>query len=387
MLLAAVSPSLMAGNIIRLSDGAILPGEPSPPVRTVVRSGPYTEVTYEFESYAVEPSADSPGSVLVTAPLFQVNHSQGEPAYLFKTDALNINDTTDVAIEIVDAQYTDLHLKLSPAPTLQMMNEDTPGQCEPIVGYDGFSPEQPVSELDRFVHRGQPVIRAYVTPVLYSDNDTVTRLYRRIKYRIYSGEGNEGIMTMSDGIAEDVSLEFDINHPVVYGGQLPINDSDVSRSCLIIAHSQYETGLSSFIEWKRTLGINTKAVYSNSWTVQSILTKHPNVKICIYGPTTIPYFAEIKNGAVVSTEDSNKGIQLSCENSGSATISIVLSGDVEGLNNPTIEVTDLAGYTTVSVPVAKESYSTVVITDGPGNYSVTLIDNGNIIESQKIQIR
>lgn len=123
MLLAAVSPSLMAGNIIRLSDGAILPGEPSPPVRTVVRSGPYTEVTYEFESYAVEPSADCPGSMLVTVPLFQVNHSQGEPAYLFKTDALNVNDTTDVAIEIVDTQYTDLRLKLSPAPTLQIAKE------------------------------------------------------------------------------------------------------------------------------------------------------------------------------------------------------------------------------------------------------------------------
>jgi len=120
---------------------------------------------------------------------------------------------------------------------------------------------------------------------------------------------------------------------------------------------------------------------------EGILTKLPNVRICLYGPTTISYFAEIKNGAVVSTEDSNKRIKLSCENSGSATISIALSGNVEELKNPTIEVTDLAGYTTVSVPVAKECYSTEVMTDGPGNYSVTLIDEGNIIETIKIQIR
>lgn len=269
-----LSQSAWCGNILRCSDGAMLSGEPTTPLRTVQRIGNVTEVTYEFQDFGVESDTESPGSYFINAPLFVPVHTQGEPAYLFKIDALNVADTTSVTVDIVEAEYSDYKLNLAPAQNLQMMSEDEIIPALPIADYSGFKPTVPVQEIDRFIHRGQGVVRTYVTPVLYSKEDTVVRVYKRLKYRITAGETNDyGIMTLSDdGTSENDNTEFDINHPTVYSsGPTPLYNN-VSRSYLIIAHSQYQSALEPFIEWKRTLGMQTKAVYSNNWTAEQIKT-------------------------------------------------------------------------------------------------------------------
>ena len=268
-----------AQQTIKLVDGSVVDSLlETIPQRDIQVSGDSIRVTYYFNNVCSQTDPLYPTAKILRIDGFGNNSKIYEPSYLFREDTFTIPDSTSYHIEIVDSDYIEIPMVLSPSrPILAENTYDTytTENVPPINAFPGYFPSSLIigTEIDKY--RDTPLLMVRLCPVQYNHYQNKVRIYRRISY-VISNTGNRSNAKINDSrsfgnyydtFLGNTTLNYQLNTPQLHSASgttilLPTEDY------LIISVPHYSEAINKLAEWKRNLGYNVHTILNSNWTTE-----------------------------------------------------------------------------------------------------------------------
>ena len=287
--------STFAQQTILLPSGRITDGIfKEMPYRDVVQQEDGFVVTYSFGGIIKTKNPEEEGAYYLKIPGFGLNHEDGKPCIPTRWDSFVIPDTENYSIEIVDSNFIEKNIVLSPAHELDVISEKDiiRPKVAPINDYKGYYP-QALVDMHQIQRYGDSfVLNVRVCPIHYDYRNNRVRLFTNISYKVkYSrDEANVKLFnSRSSSHAKDLYLyNTTLNYPVLYDSnnskQLLVNEPNRSldrNDYLIISVTEYSEAVNRFANWKKTLGFNTHIVLKDrgQWTTSEVSSVIQDAKL------------------------------------------------------------------------------------------------------------
>lgn len=253
------------------------------PLRTVEQDDTGITVSYVFPGAIVTQDNLYPDAMNLDIPGFGVNSEPEEAAWPFRIESFEIPQSCEAELSVISCNWSVLDLTLSPARPLLVDSSDDSYSLDnvpPIRNIDQAYPKEPVSIADIQVYRDRNILSIYITPLRYK-NFSQTEVCEELSFHISFKASKSGIMKKSGGIIHDVDDDFMSS---LFTTHLPDEDEILMKEYssqkwtkapyyLILSIPAYRSYVEDFISWKKCMGYNVDAIYSNSWTTSTIKSK------------------------------------------------------------------------------------------------------------------
>lgn len=237
-------------------------------------------ISMELTGFFVKEVSTPRGNAYVVGlPNMARTASAGEPDLPIIGVPLIVSDRGKMEVRIVEAEYVDFEdFEIAPS------KGDIPRTTNPAtVAYsygeqysqDAFFPIQMATLREPYVlrdFRGQNVV---FSPFQYNAVSKTLRVYHRMTVEVYkAGEAGNNELIRTEGTQIKVSPDFEeiyqrrflnfekIKKDVIGAAKyLPVEEGG---DLLIICHDAFMDAMTDFVAWKRTRGINTTIVSTNT---------------------------------------------------------------------------------------------------------------------------
>lgn len=196
------------------------------------------------------------------------NHNEGEPALLFKRDFYEVPDNSKICVTMLDSNYVDIPMALSPARPFYKQNDNDASCCSilPISSYQGFFPQNTISYRGEEQYRGRKIISLCVIPIKYNYQEQKMRVYKDATYKISFIQQESSESECKRIVPTDKFIQNLVQNNTLTSTEYRTRVEDCTQDYLILTTPLYESSARVFAEWKRTLGFNTKIIINNIWT-------------------------------------------------------------------------------------------------------------------------
>ncbi|MBO7466951.1 MAG: hypothetical protein J6T94_04625 [Bacteroidaceae bacterium] len=264
------------------------------PSRDVVQQDDGFVVTYSFGEIIKIENFENEGTYYLKIPGFGLNHEEGKPCIPTRWDSFVIPDTVNYQVEIVDSDFIETNIVLSPAHELDVVSESDIIQPEvsQINDYTGLYPQALVDMHQTQQYGNSFLLNIRVCPIQYDLRNNKARLFTKISYKVKYNREEENVKLFNyrnSNLAKDSYLfNTTLNYPILCNSNntkslLPNepNRSLDNRDYLIISITEYAEAVNRFANWKKTLGFNTHIVLKNrgQWTSSGVSTVIQEAKI------------------------------------------------------------------------------------------------------------
>ena len=248
-LLTLVRP-MSAYQIFDGYNGSISFGIQTPVNRVVTPLNDGFRVTYSIPDFVMEENETHPGTYRFRLNEFNSFTEPGAPALPSKEDIFYVLNSESASVEIVAAIYKDFSFNIA-SNTYETVDGDLYGE-DVVTPFDGFHVEGPISGFKGFTYRDRELVKLNINPILYNYREKKIRVYTTLVYKInYNIKGTGGTLTPPN---RPSMIDFDwreISRP-------PYTPTEIdTKTMLIVAPDSLFTTLHRFVEWKKTLGIDT----------------------------------------------------------------------------------------------------------------------------------
>lgn len=226
-------------------------------------------VSYTYPFLQVETDTEFKNTYHVSISGLGKNSVEGEPEYLFQWDSFTVPDGKEVKIEIINSNYVDIPMELSPARSFY--SDESKNDILPIQPYDGFFPNNVILEPVVSFYRDKSVADICVCPISYNYNLRMLRVYNQVTYRVKLMDCESNNKSRSK--ATIVSEDFFLDNITINGNQVSDrmeNQQMVTTDYLIVSTYEFEDEVNRFAEWKRILGYNVHISLRDSWSVNDL---------------------------------------------------------------------------------------------------------------------
>lgn len=245
------------------------------PLRNVDQRQDEILVTYKFNNAILQNDPIYPNSTIVKIKGFGLNSSVGEPATPFRKDSYMV-PTEKCKVEIVDSEFVDTSLVLSPARPL-LLNSTYDGFSQTNVpeirSFKNWYPKEILSNIEVSPYQDKSILSVFIHPVQYCIQSNTVRFYKKITYKISFAPQKED----TNGTTRKSLPKMDnpvISNTILCSSPISRESSFVqTEGYAILSIPNYEAAVSKFADWKRTLGFNVNVLYSENWTPSLIKSK------------------------------------------------------------------------------------------------------------------
>lgn len=265
-----------ADNIIRLNASTAEPD----PTRDIEYLDNGVTVTYRFSSVSVKDDPLFANAKMVSFYGFGFNDTDRQPMIAVRNDKFAIPPGKTASVELVDSEYHDFQIELSPARAPLIDSSDygyTADNVSPIDEYDGFFPDNIIASGNIEKYRGIPLLNVSVSPIQYDMKNKTTRIYSTVKYKItFTSESSDVYKAprnydtpansfLSNTILNIKSIQSTEPEPDIVGA-CEKNVSDY----LIITTNEFSDAAQRLAEWKKHMGFNSHIVIDDTWSVEKV---------------------------------------------------------------------------------------------------------------------
>lgn len=267
---------ISANNTIWLNDNTADPD----PTRDVEYLDNGVIVTYRFNSVSVKDDPLFANAKMVSFYGFGFNDTDKKPMIAVRNDKFAVPPGKAASVELVNSEYRDFQMELSPARVPLTDNSDygyTTDNVNPIETYNGFFPENIIAPGNIEKYRGISLLNVTVSPIQYDVQNNITRIYSTVKYKItftaeesnvHSAPGDYNISANSilgNTILNIKSIQSSEPEPDIVG----VCKENVS-DYLIITTNEFADAAQRLAEWKKHMGFNSHIVVDDAWTVEKV---------------------------------------------------------------------------------------------------------------------
>ncbi|MDQ1354486.1 MAG: hypothetical protein QG657_4795, partial [Acidobacteriota bacterium] len=248
--------------------------------RLVSHSANETVITFNVDSYDFDRVQTPRGAAeIVKAPHAGKIMKNGAPDLAKFSAAVVIPDHGKMAIDVVDAQYTELYnIKIAPSKGNLMRNQD-PNSVPYVYGKeykkDAFFPGKLAELNDPYIARDFRGQSAILYPFQYNPVSGVLRVYKNITVRVYKkwnagvNEFNRPRAFQTDQIVPEFKKVYS-RHFLNYNAIAPETDADASPlytplpdtkgRMLIVCYSGFMSNMANFVSYKQSIGYTVDLV-------------------------------------------------------------------------------------------------------------------------------
>ncbi|QZT38940.1 T9SS type A sorting domain-containing protein [Halosquirtibacter xylanolyticus] len=234
------------------------------------------EVTYYFQGAEVidKESQDDRYNFLQIEGFGQLGQV-GAPALPMRNDQFVLSKGTTPQLRLVDATYVDypdfmVHPALEPARDTQGAPDPVFQKDENIYNKDAFFPEEQVKISMNQVMRDIRISAVRICPVQFNPVQRTLRVYSKLVYRFYKGEGNTestlGQRTL-DVLKSEVMNPSQLTESA---GSLTDEVDPEAKDYIIITHEDFNEAANKLAAWKGSLGYKVDVVSQDNWTSDEV---------------------------------------------------------------------------------------------------------------------
>jgi len=283
-----------------------------------------TVITFNVDSYDFE-RVQTPGgeSVIVTAPHAGRIMTVGAPDLAKFSSAVIIPDQGKMAVEVVDATYTDLdNIKIAPSKGNLLRNQDpalVPYEYGKEYKKDAFFPGTLADLNDPYIardFRGQAVI---LYPFQYNPVTGILRVYTTLTVKVYK-KGNAGGNEFNRDKPlrfDEIADEFDnvysrhfLNYDVMAQAESSLASPmytplpDPKGRMLIVCYSGFMSNMANFVSYKQSIGYTVDLVdYSTIGSAAALKTYVANY----YNTNGLTYLLLVGDNAQIPVSSTTAG--------------------------------------------------------------------------------
>lgn len=244
---------LYADQIFNSSTGTISEGTQTPIKRVITPFDDGFRVAYTFPNYVMEEDNAHPGTYRFLLNEFNSFAEPGAPAIPSKEEIFYVPDCESASVEILNALYYDYSFNIA-TNTYEYAGEGRIGP-DVVTPFDGFHAESPITEFKGFTYRNHEAVRLIINPILYNYNEKKIRVYTILVYKVSYSPHIVASAQSSSLVTKAINkIEFDWDQPMWVPNEITIFDT---KTMLIITSDSLVPSLQRFVEWKKTLGIDT----------------------------------------------------------------------------------------------------------------------------------
>lgn len=254
------------------------------PVRTIEQDDTGITVSYEFPGAIAIQDELYPEATNLSIPGFGINSEPEEPAWPFRIDSFEIPQDCEAELSVVSSKWRVLEFTLAPARQLLIDNSDETyslNNVPSIKNAEETYPHEPVSVNDLQIYRDKKILYINITPIKYKNPDQI-EICENLTFHISFKGSKNGLTKKFNSIIHDVDKDF---MSALFSSRIPEDDESLLKSnshtpkwrnapyYLILSLPSYKTYVEEFVAWKKCMGFNVEAIYSNSWTTSNIKNK------------------------------------------------------------------------------------------------------------------
>ncbi|MCM1142419.1 MAG: C25 family cysteine peptidase [Muribaculum sp.] len=308
----AISAPGSAQRMLSLQDGVFSSELSEPTVKRSVTpiDGGY-KVKYVFEKALLVPDDIYPETETVVYNGFVTNGSPEMPSFPYSSESFAI--PTGFEADIVNVNEDVISIKSQPAPGRlpKFISDTTEYSAENVSpvnsNINGLYPSSSVIDNGWNEYNGIKIANIGIIPVRYDVASGDAIFCKSIEYDIIFSPAIMPTSLNSDTTNSELGAYFDdpfLSASTVnwewekeqYDLAVAASTNGVlnltPKNYLIIAATSYKQQVEKFIDWKKTLGFNAKALYKNNWTPDEILS-------AIKGESNLSYLLLVGNNTQV----------------------------------------------------------------------------------------
>lgn len=265
-----------AYTVLDTSTGQIVETDELPQVsRTVERLTNGTKVTYEFSGIVLMADPLVSGAFYPVIEGFGQVETEKEAWVPVKVDRFCVSDTAACTVQILNSEYIEVNLRLSPARAHHAENEEfeyTSENLPSIPSWLGYFPKELVSCTRNDVYRDAFIKSVKISPISYFSRLQKTRVYKSFSYlvedeNVESVDGVSARQIVNDpimaGLTTNEGTGLSKLQPIRYSIPAPM-------SYLIISHTSLTNEVSQLGFWKRRMGYKVTLELDDNWTPEKI---------------------------------------------------------------------------------------------------------------------
>lgn len=249
---------LYADQIFNTSSGVIKDGTQTPIRRSVTPLEDGFRVAYTIPNYIIEEDEVHPGTYRFHLNEFSSFVEPGTPSLPSKKEFFYVPDSESASVEILSAIYKDYSFNIA-TNTYEYASGGS-DSSDVVTPFDGFHAKGLITEFKGFTYHNKDIISFNLNPILYNYQEKKIRVFGRIIYKINYNIASSGSMLAPS--LDNYKIEFNWDEIL----NTPSSSGDDVKTMLIVAPDSLVPNLKRFIEWKKTLGIDTQVLTENGFT-------------------------------------------------------------------------------------------------------------------------
>ena len=241
---------LYADQIFNSYTGTISEGTQTPVNRVITPFDDGFRVAYSIPNYIIEEDEAHPGTYRFMLNEFSSFSKPGDPALPSKEDVFYVTNSESASLEIMTAVYKEYNFNIA-TNTYELSGEGDFGP-DVVTPFDGFHAEGPITDFKGFTFHERELVKLTFNPILYNHSERKIRVYTAIIYKInYNIRGASGTLAPPN---RPSMIDFDWNEI----SKPPYTPTEIdTKTMLIVTPDSLVPTLKRFVEWKKTLGIDT----------------------------------------------------------------------------------------------------------------------------------
>lgn len=247
---------LYADQIFNSSTGTISEGTQTPVNRVITPFDDGFRVAYTFPNYVMEEDNAHPGTYRFLLNEFKSLVEPGTPALPSKEEIFYVPNSESAYLEIESVVYKDYNFNIA-TKTYELSGDGSYGP-DVVTPFDGFHPKEQITDFKGFTYRDRNLVKLNINPILYNYNEKKIRVYTLIIYKInYNVKGTGGLLAPPN---KPSMIDFDWSEIA----RPPYTPTEIdTKTMLIVTPDSLVPTLQRFVEWKKTLGIDTHILTEN----------------------------------------------------------------------------------------------------------------------------
>lgn len=279
IILIALGCRLYAQEYISLMDSKAIPSEELVPYkRNVKLLEDGVLVTYDLTYAQVVDDRLYSGKVMLQLDGFCQSGNVGEPSIPRRADSFTIPNGSAITVNVVESNYIDISLQLSPARPLLSENSDedySRKNVSPIRAFTGFFPTDIVVTAAIQEYRGTQIAKLCVQPIQYNYAEKIARVYSHFAYKVtFSGQQEERSknkrISANDNLLRNITLNQGLLDKKSLEPLSAKSSVNVTKDYLIITIPELLDAAERFANWKRLLGYNVIVSTRSSWSPNDV---------------------------------------------------------------------------------------------------------------------
>lgn len=235
------------------------------------------KVTYTLDSVAIHQDNTVAGTSYFTIDGLPLSFTECEAWVPYASDQFLVPDSSKCTLQILEDDYLDYEVSLSPARRKPIDNDDNPEvDLKPIRLADRYVPSVLSDAPEMFSYRGAQIVNLCAKPIQYNSARKTARIHRKISVLVDYGE-NETVPEMPETCKHDpvlkgmlTSVDASTNSMMreSYSGKPFFEEK--SDYYLIITTDDLIIPASRLSEWRNCTGYETRIVTQRKWTKEQV---------------------------------------------------------------------------------------------------------------------